>query len=55
MSGKDKPKEKEREDKKDHNLGGGSMMDNISRMIPAPPNAQRGMEDSMEQSDEGAW
>ena len=49
MSGKEKgrieeKKEKEREERKeredkeeDHNLGGGTMMDNISRLIPPPP------------------
>lgn len=54
MSGKDKPRERERE-KEDHSLGGGSMMDNISRMIPAPPSSSQ-MEESIEEhSDEGAW
>ena len=53
MSGKDKPKERERDDRKeDPGLGGGSMMDNISRMIPAPKNLEASIE---EQSDEGAW
>ena len=38
MSGKDKREERRDRDREDgHNLGGGSMMDNISRLIPAPP------------------
>lgn len=56
MSGKDKPRERERDDRREeHTLGGGSMMDNISKMIPGPPSAK--MEESTEgpSDDEGAW
>lgn len=55
MSGKDnKPRERE-ERKEDHSLGGGSMMDNISKMIPAPPSAQREESTEDHSDDEGAW
>lgn len=60
MSGKDKPREKE-ERKEDHNLGGGSMMDNISKMIPAPPGKRERTHVSETESresrdsDDGAW
>ena len=56
MSGKDKPRERE-ERKEDHSLGGGSMMDNISKMIPAPPGSSGlGETESVEDSyEEGAW
>ena len=53
MSGKEKPRERE-ERKEDHSLGGGSMMDNISRMIPAPPGANDVDEDSGGEED-GTW
>ena len=53
MSGKDKSREKE-ERKEEHNLGGGSMMDNISKMIPAPPSGESKTA-TEEESDEGAW
>ena len=37
MSGKEKEERREeRREEQPHSLGGGSMMDNISRMIPAP-------------------
>ena len=56
MSGKDKDRDSKREDKKeDHSLGGGSMMDNISRMIPAPPKAVPGGDDSEEESGGADW
>ena len=58
LSGKDRSA-RDREEKRDeHNLGGGSMMDNISKMIPPPPSSTstlgmgesgKGIEDS------GAW
>ena len=53
MSGKDKPRERE-EKKEEHSLGGGSMMDNISKMIPAPPKTIP-EEDNQDSDDEGAW
>lgn len=56
MSGKDKPRERE-EKREEHTLGGGSMMDNISKMIPAPPKG-RAEEDGTHDSDEeddAAW
>lgn len=57
MSGKDKDRgdNKKDEKKEDHNLGGGSMMDNISRMIPAPPKAVPEGTDSGEESPGGDW
>ncbi len=53
MSGKDKPRE--REEKKEHNLGGGSMMDNISKMIPSPMNADASDNDDNSIEGSGAW
>ena len=52
MSGKDREKKEER--REDHSLGGGSMMDNISKMIPVTnkpntPGAASGEEN------EGEW
>lgn len=60
MSGKDKGKDQQKEERKEeHNLGGGSMMDNISKMIPAPPGGGGGGGDQSGSeggdSDEGAW
>lgn len=54
MSGKDKDTKRD-EKKEDHNLGGGSMMDNISRMIPAPPKAVPEGDDSGEESEGADW
>ena len=54
MSGKDKPRERE-EKREDRSLGGGSMMDNISKMIPNPmgEDTQTSGNESIE--DSGAW
>ena len=53
LSGKDRlAKEKE---KKDHNLGGGAMMDNISRMIPPPLSARGGDTPDRDIEESGAW
>lgn len=57
MSGRDKAKEaSSREDRKEeHNLGGGSMMDNISKMIPAPPGGNLTDSGGEGEEEEGAW
>lgn len=58
MSGKDKPRERERDERKEeHSLGGGSMMDNISKMIPGPRRKRRETSEENEDSsgEEGAW
>ncbi len=52
--GRDKEKERKEERKEDHTLGGGSMMDNISRMIPAPPGRGRARADT-QGSDDPDW
>lgn len=40
MSGRNKDKDEKKRDKEEHSLGGGSMMDNISRMIPVSTKPQ---------------
>ena len=55
MSGKEKEERRdERRDEQPHNLGGGSMMDNISRMIP-PPSAMGRDDGKRNESDEVEW
>ena len=55
MSGKEKKEErKEERAREEHTLGGGSMMDNISRLIPSPQRADGDTQEHAD-SDEGDW
>ena len=48
MSGKDKKDDAP-------SLGGGSMMDKISAMIPPPPAPREGVSDGFSESGDGGW
>ena len=52
MSGKDKERKEKSAPKEEHSLGGGSMMDNISRMIPTISEKRSEVRDS---DDGGDW
>ena len=52
MSGKDKDKKEDRREREEHSLGGGSMMDNISKLIPV--SAQPSQAGAHEE-EEGEW
>lgn len=58
MSGKEKERKEERREREDHSLGGGSMMDNISKMIPAPlssSSSKHGTAADHGSGEEGDW